>query len=777
MAYSFYSIRACIRCSIWVILLHFNMEVSAQDAHNVKGYISDYTNGEILIGANVFDTLSNEGVVSNEYGYYSIRLPEGITILKASFVGYTPLVKSFDLNKDTSIHFQLKPGLEMEEVIISGADNDRFLSNMQPGMVSLNARIIEQTPVILGESDLIKTMQLLPGVQGGHEGFSGMHVRGGSNDQNLILLDGVPIYNLNHFFGMFSVFDPSVIKNVKLFKGAFPARYQGRASSVLDIRTKDGNMNEIKGQGSVGLLSSKFYLEGPLKKDTSSFIFSARRTYIDLLLTPFLKSNTDGGLLGYYFYDLNGKINYRFSDKSRLFISGYIGKDNFYEKNEGHNAYRYTSEESLYWGNSVGSLRWNYVFAENLFLNTTFYYSRFRFSTGVDADEVTGDSTRHISYEYFSGVNDLALKADISYNPSNLHSIRTGVKGIRHSYYPGVEVGMNSNYIQTEVDTVFGAEEITGHELVFYVEDKWTMTPAFSVNMGVNFNGYLVESKQYWNFEPRLSINYEFNQKTTVKASYNISHQYIHLLTNNSIGLPTDLWVPVTASVPPLRATQYALSGNHYQEGYSIMMDFYYKTLDGLVAYKNGATFFSGSEGWEENVSQGSGTSYGMEVMVQKNTGKVTGWLSYALSKHNRQFDELNNGKPFAYKYDRRHAISLSAGYSFNKKTKIQGTWVYNSGRMATLPSQRYFARVMGRGARVYDYQEINNIRFPDYHRLDIGLVLTKRKQWGERIWKLGMYNAYSRINPFYLQISSAGRFEKVGIFPAFPYINYVFKF
>ena len=756
-------------------------QLSSQNNYTLSGHVSNQKSGEALIGATLIDSISLKGSTTNEYGFYSLTLPEGNVELYVSYVGFKKQAFEFNLTEDTTLNIALKPGIAMDEVVITENRHRDFLRSPVTGMMTLQPEAIERLPVILGESDLIKTIQLLPGVQGGHEGFSGMHVRGGNNDQNLILLDGVPVYNLNHFFGMFSVFNPSVIKDVKLYKGSFPARYHGRTSSVLDIRSKEGNMQEIKGEGSVGLVASKISVEGPIKSDTASFILSARRTYIDILMKPFINRAIGDGTAGYYFYDLNGKVNYRFSEKSRLYLAGYFGKDRFYERmnQEGEQNHTMSTDRDMGWGNQTGSLRWNYVFNDRLFANTTLYYSRFDFSTGMDSDETIGDSTRHVEYEYMSGVEDLALDVDMNYMPSPAHNIRWGVKAVHHRFFPGIQVGANTNYSQVEVDTTYGADRITGLEMALYAEDNWDIGEKLSANLGINLNGYQTGDKKYWYAEPRLSLSYLLNPTTSIKASWNMTHQYLHLLTNSSVGLPTDLWVPVTEQTPPVESRQFALSGHYARGGYQVTLETYYKEMSGLIAYREGTNFYTDTESWQESVTTGRGTSYGVELMIQKKQGPVTGWISYALSKHERQFDEINFGETFPYKYDRRHVLNITAGYAFNEKTRLQATWIYQTGRTGTMPTQRYHVEYLSYYWKnsVHNYKEKNNIRFPAYHRLDIGLNMKKDKKWGERIWKVGLYNAYSRINPFYLSRTIDGKMRKVGVFPILPYVTYSFKF
>ncbi len=760
-----------------IALTLFITSLNSAFSNTISGYVYDSESNENLIGASVYFSDRNIATTTNNYGYYSLETERKEITIVFSFIGYKKKVINISLKNDTILNIGLKRGIEIKEVVIT-EDNKRFLKSPS-GLIILNAKAVKNTPTVLGESDLIKTVQLLPGVQNGHEGFSGMHVRGGNNDQNLILLDGVPLYNINHFFGMFSLFNSDALKNIKLFKGPSSAKYHGRVSSVMDITTKDGNMKNYKGAGELGLISSKFTFEGPIKKDTASFILSARRTYLDLLLRPIIKKALNGGSAGYFFYDINGKINYRFSNKSRLYISGYMGHDKFYEKYEANTSDgSYFLNSKLEWGNKTTSIRWNYLFNDKVFSNATIYYSQYNFETSFFADEFKNDTTIHTGYGYVSGVKDYAIDYDISYYISKAHTLRTGLDFTIHSFTPGVNTGTDNSLSEIEIDTMLQGNKYLQHELNIYIQDDWNINKYISTNFGLNNSLYLTgEGEPYFNINPSLSLSILLSEAISIKSGWNISHQYVHMLSNGSISLPTDLWVPVTDRINPIKAQQFSVAGNYVQNKIKIILEAYYKKLSNLISYNEGTNVTTVSKKWDDNVVSGNGLSYGIELFLSKETGDLNGWISYSLSKHTRQFDEINQGKQFPYVYDRRHVFNIVANYDINEKVTTNITWIFQSGRTGTYASHVYNSSLIGYTNSSFFFGQKNNIRFPNYHRLDIGVKLKKKKKWGQRIWKIGIYNAYSRINPFYIQKNEKGKFEKVGIFPLLPYVSYKFNF
>lgn len=782
---------------ILLLFLLFPSLLLAQ-RYSVSGYVRDAESGESLIGANVLNLKSLEGTAANTYGFYSLTLNADSVHLRFSYVGYEAQGQRLLLTKDTTLQISLKPVNQLEEVVVKA---DRPIEeSTQMSRIDLPVAQIKALPALLGEVDVLKAIQLLPGVQSGTEGSSGIYVRGGGPDQNLILLDGVPVYNASHLFGFFSVFNADAINRVELVKGGFPARYGGRLSSVIDISMKEGNMKEFHGEGGIGLIASRLTLEGPIIKDKASFIVSGRRTYLDILARPIINAQTDGdATAGYYFYDLNGKINYKFSEKDRLYLSAYLGDDRFYTRNKDS----YWNDDAFYenegraglnWGNITTALRWNHMINQKLFSNTTATYSRYRFNTLMSESETVtfeGKSeTETFKLEYLSGIEDLSLKTDFDYLPNPDHYIRMGTNVIHHTFSPGAVAFSNI----FEGDTTVGADPTYAIEHAVYVEDDFKVNDRLKVNAGLHFSGFAVEDQYYPSLQPRLSARYLLRPSLSVKASYSHMAQFIHLLTNSGIGLPTDLWVPTTDRIKPQYSRQVALGlAKTFQNKYEVSMEGYYKDMDNLIEYKEGASFLNLESDWQQKVTSGRGWSYGVETFIQKKAGKTTGWLGYTLSWTERQFDELNNfGEVFPYKYDRRHDLSLVVQHKFSPRIELSGTWVYGTGNAVTLPTGNYMSAPdfsspvhesnwYRYNYPVRNYSKRNEYRMPSYHRLDIGLSLNKKTKWGKRSWVFGVYNAYNRQNPFYIDVTrdenGHKQFTQYSLFQIIPSISYNFSF
>ncbi|MFV0589760.1 MAG: TonB-dependent receptor [Draconibacterium sp.] len=773
----------------------------------ISGYVTDVATGEALINANVYELLKKKGTVSNVYGFYSLTLPTGKQNVQFSFVGYGRQSFDLDLQKDTVINVKLKLMGELDEVTVSAAKSN--VERTQMSLFELPTERIEKLPVILGEPDVLKVIQLLPGVQSGTEGTSGIYVRGGGADQNLFLLDGVPVYNANHLFGFFSVFNANAVKTVSLYKGGFPARFGGRLSSVVDIRMKEGNDQEFKGEFSIGLVSSRFSLEGPINKGKTAFIVSGRRTYIDILAQPLIKSgNTENEKFnaGYYFYDLNAKINHKFSDTDRLFLSVYGGEDQAYNREKYKSTtsnYRDYYDDNLGWGNVTSALRWNHVFGPKLFSNVTATYSKYKFDVESDYEYSEDQYYNRDYFKYMSGIDDVAAKIDFDYYPSTNHSLKFGASNIWHTFKPGVNHEKTTideeQYVQNQ-DTTYGNQNIGANELDVYAEDNWDISPRLNANIGLHFSWFNVQNTNYTSLQPRLALRYLVSDKLSLKASYSKMSQYIHLLSSATISLPTDLWLPTTKNVKPQNSHQWALGAAYkHSKGYDFTVEAFYKTMDNLIEYKPGATFSGVSEGWESKIETGKGWSYGAEFMVEKKTGKTTGWLGYTLSWANRKFENLNFGKTFPAKYDRRHDVSLVLNHEFSKKFDMGLAWVYGTGNATTLGVQKYYSVLPGVGSYGYYtggeityYGGRNSYRMPSYHRLDLSMNFHKQKKRGIRTWTVGVYNAYSRQNPFYMYwdtktivvstpegetYSSKPVLKQVSLFPIIPSISYSFKF
>ena len=774
----------------------------AQQKLTISGYVKNSETGESLIGARIYINALKTGAITNVYGFYSLTIPKGEHEVLYSFIGFDVVKKGINLNENISLNINLKEGSILQEVTVTA--EQKQLENTEVGTMTLDMNKVKSLPVLLGEVDIIKTAQLLPGIQSGNEGSSGIYVRGGGPDQNLILLDGVPIYNANHLFGFFSVFNADAINSVKIIKGGMPARYGGRLSSVLDIRMNEGDMKKIHGEGTIGLISSKLMINGPIIKDKTSFMISARRTYIDILVKPLIaianKKNQKSGFKttgGYYFYDVNLKVNHKINDNNRIFFSTYMGNDKFYVKNESkyknNNITNHSQNNAeLQWGNKIMALRWNHQYGPKLFSNTTLNFSNYKFDTGIsskiweDGKEKTPESD--FKFNYLSGILDWGGKMDFFYYPAPNHKINFGIGEIYHTFNPGVnQVKVDANG-SAAVDTTYGSNKTYAHEFSAFIEDDFKISKRLSANIGLHFGNLYVRKKYYGILQPRIAVNYKLNEKSSIKLSYSRNAQFLHLLSNSSIGLPTDLWVPVTDTIPPQKGNQFSVG--YFRElpkGFRLSSEAYYKSMENLIGYKDGASFFNTNKSWEQMVEIGKGWSYGAEFLLEKRTGKTTGWIGYTLSWTNRQFDNINDGKPYPYKYDRRHDISVAITHKFNDKVDIGVVWVYGTGNAVTLALQKYNGINGGNiedGTTSIEYiGKKNDFRMPAYHRLDIGVNIHKTKKWGEATWSFGVYNAYNNKNPFYLSFgylkSNPSKYvlKQTSLFPIIPSISYNFKF
>lgn len=799
--------------SILFLLLFHSFAVWSQ-RHTISGYVTDRQSGETLISASVFDLRSSQGMTSNSYGFYSLTLPAGEVELRCSYVGYAPLTLHFTLTKDTTLNLQLDEETLLKEITVVGQRNELGVTGSQMSSIEIPVAQLKTVPALFGETDVVKALQLLPGVQDGTEGTAGFYVRGGGPDENLFLLDGVPVYNINHLGGFFSVFNADAIKNVTLYKGGFPARFGGRLSSVLDVRMKDGNNQKLKGDISVGLIAAKINLEGPLFNEKTTFNISARRTWLDLLAQPVLwvmkaSEDYDKLLAGYHFYDLNAKVSHKFSDKDRLFLSFYMGDDdvNARIKNSWDN-YSENMGMNWDWGNLIGALRWNHMINNRLFMNATATYTQYRFKlNNTFRDENTANGTFYdVRMEQHSGIHDLTAKMDFDYAPVPNHDIKFGGGYTLHKFRPGVSSSKienreeGTNHIQ---ESQIGDEPVLAHELTIYAEDNLSIGSLFKVNAGLHYSSFNVQQKWYHSLQPRLSMRLLLTDDLSFKSGYAYMQQYIHLLSNNNISLPTDLWVPVTRRIEPMSAHQVS-AGFFYNllDLFDLSVEGYYKSMDNLIEYKDGASFLSSDTGWEDKISCGRGWSYGVEFLAQKSVGRTTGWIGYTWSKSERLFDrpgqELNFGRVFPAKYDRRHDISIVVAHKFNEKIDIAGTWVFSTGNAATLATQVYDPLVVKKeegwwhsGNLSYVSQR-NNYRYPAYHRLDLGINFHKQKKHGIRTWNISLYNAYNSMNPFLLYLSTSdeavldpttGQYvykpvlKKLTLFPIIPSVSYSFKF
>ena len=755
--------------------------------YTISGFISDYESGERLIGATVVIPGDNVGTVTNNYGFYSITLPADTVYLRVSYLGYESQHFEIALFKDVTLNVSLETsavGLGEVEVVAERATD--VLESTQMASVSLPISKIKQIPALLGESDVLKVLQLLPGVQSGNEGSSGLYVRGGGPDQNLILLDGAPVYNASHVFGFFSVFNPDALQHVQLTKGGFPARYGGRLSSVLDISMKEGNLKKYQADGALGLIFSKLTLQGPLMKDKMSFLLSARRTYIDVVARPFLKRDPDAANAVFYFGDINAKFNYIASPKNRFFLSFYSGTDVFgdgYTDDLGGNRSERV-DAGLDWGNITGTARWNHLFSDKLFANSAITFSRYRFNTSVQVDEFFGsDSTASTAVAYRSGIEDLSAKIDFDYLPTPDHAIRFGGMAVRHDFNPGVgQFSTVEGERKEDLQITTDSSRFSGVEYAAYFEDDWRISSRFKANLGVHASGLRVKGTTYTSIQPRLAFRYLIHDNWSAKASFGTMQQYLHLLSNSGVGLPTDLWVAATDRIPPQESWQAALGLTHVLGGgaWEVSLEGYYKNMENMIEYLPGAVFLNPGEDWQDKVTQGKGWSYGAELFVQKKIGKLTGWLGYTLSWTERKFGELNEGDAFPYRYDRRHDLSLVVTRKLSEKWDLGATWVYGTGNAITLATARFGytpTNEFNAGTTYEHYGKRNSFRMAAYHRLDISLQRHARRS----TWALSVYNVYNRQNPFFYYSSTnddgSGGYRQLSLFPIIPSITWSFRY
>ena len=808
------------KIQLLILFVFLGGSLLAQSSHTISGTVVSQSSGEPLLCATVVDVRSGKGTVTNANGRFSLTLKEDTVQFRVSYVGY----KSFDtliyFNSNIFINVKLVAGIQLNTVTVN-AERVASAKSSQISAIEVPMEQIKSVPVLFGETDILKTLQLLPGVQSGTEGMSGVYVRGGGPDENLFLLDGVSLYNVNHLGGFFSAFNSSAVKNVTLYKGSFPARFGGRLSSVLDITTNNGNDKEIHGDISVGLIAAKLSVEGPIIKEKTTFSFSLRRTYGDLLVQPLLglasALEEEKIRAGYYFYDLNAKVTHKLNDKSRLYASYYMGDDVVYLKVRTRTLYSamfnndYWMKMGYNWGNIVGSLRWNYELNPKLFMNITGAYTRYRNHISMGAEEHDWsddyDNSYSVDMSYKSGIRDLIVRSDFDYAPNPDHAVKFGGAFIHHIFTPEI-MGMKMEDRQTQygeedyndkIDTVLGESRVHAEEMFCYVEDDWSISSALKVNFGLYLSGFAVEKVFYPSLQPRISGRILLNDNLSIKTGYAYMTQYMHLLSNYSINLPTDLWVPVTSRIRPMNAHQVAAGVVYNWSGIAdFSVEGYYKSMENLLEYKDGASFWSSSTNWEDKVCVGKGWSYGVEFLAQRSFGKYSGWVGYTWSKTMRKFDregmEINDGKPFPAKYDRRHDISIVMMYKPNKKFDASFTWVYCTGNATTLAMQEFQdEETTDEGdwydSDVYGYVDgRNNFRMPAYHRMDVGVNFHKQKKRGLRTISLSVYNLYNRKNPFIVYESSRYHYHYQGvtynsalvqlsIFPFIPSISYKFEF
>lgn len=797
----------------------------------ISGYVKEANTGEFLLGANVYIKEHMKGTTTNQYGFYSLTIEKGKYTLVVSYLGYEDYSITIDLGKNSWQNISLTPkSIITKEVEIVGEREDRNTQEAQMGSVEMNIEKIKSIPAFMGEVDIMKTIQLLPGVQSAGDGNAGFYVRGGGPDQNLILLDEAVVYNAAHLFGFFSIFNGDAVKNIELIKGGMPANYGGRLASVLDVTMNEGNSKQYKVDGGIGVISSRLTVQGPVKKDTSSFIVSGRRTYIDVLTRPFISDTSRFYGSGYFFYDLNTKINYRISDKDRIFLSGYFGRDVFTYKNKKNGFFA-----EIPWGNATSSLRWNHLFSNRLFLNSTIVFTDYNFNFKAGQ----GD----FEFVLFSGIRDYNAKLDFNYFPSVLHNIKFGANYVYHTFTPS---SVSAKQGDTEFDLGEAIKQYA-HESAIYVNDEFDITENLKINAGMRYSmftqvgpfkryikdvvGANIKVREYKTgeevitysgLEPRYTIRYNLNAKSSLKGAFTHNYQYIHLASLSSVSLPTDVWVPSSDVVKPQIGTQYAggFFRNFKDNKYESSVEVYYKTMKNMIEYEEG---YAPEEAVKDNTDNhfvfGKGWSYGAEFFLKKRTGKTTGWIGYTWSKTLRQFDEINNGKEFPAKFDRRHDFVFTASHDLTERWALSSTFVFATGNAITLPVQRYIFE----GNVVNVYGERNSHRMPSYHRLDLSAtykldqdtrvkrrtkfmrfylfpvylisgkdiktVEAKPKLWAKKFttsWNFSVFNVYNRANPFFIYFDNTGDLnegtlkitaKQVSLFPILPSITWNFNF
>jgi len=766
----------------------------AQDKFTLNGYIRDSVSGESLIGANLSIRSEGKGVSSNQYGFYSITLKNGIYQLAASFVGYQPKVWTINLTDNKSFNILLVPNANaINNVTVVSRRRDNQVKTAQMGKIELNINTAKAIPAFMGEVDILKTLQLMPGVRNAGEGNAGFYVRGGGADQNLILLDDAVVYNTGHLFGFFSIFNSDAIKNVSLIKGGMPAQYGGRLSSVVDVAMKEGNTNKTQVDLGIGLIASRFSIQGPLKKNKASYMISARRTYADAIAKPLIKKTSDYYGSGYYFYDLNAKVNYEISEKDHLYLSGYFGRDKF----NFNNAKRSFNTE-IPWGNSTATLRWNHVFNKKLFSNTTLVYNDYQFALNGKQND--------FNINLSSGIRDLNAKTDFDYYLSPEHKIKFGAQYTFHTFLPNVLSGNQDSVVFTPQN----ATKKFANEYGLYVQDDWEINSKLKLNIGLRYsqfqqvgrytnyirdvNGNKIDSvvygkgqtvQSYGGFEPRATIRYTLNDNASLKAAITNNLQYIHLVTNAGTTLPTDLWVPSTLRVKPQLSWQYAIGYfQNLKEGmFETSVEAYYKTMENQIEYREGYT--PSLKDPEEEFVFGKGWSYGAEFFVNKVKGRLTGWVGYTLSWTWRQFNQLNDGLKYPSRNDRRHDLSVVANYELNDKWKLSSVFVYGTGAAISVPERFYLVG----GVLTQEYSRINAYRMAAYHRIDIAATYTPKRKENSKFnsnWVFSIYNIYSRQNPYFIYYDQEGSAatgdlkvsaKQVSLFPIIPSVTWNLKF
>ena len=803
------------RLILFLFVYLYALYVSADPAYRrITGYVFDQQTGVPLAGVHVYIADNKMGTLTDSEGHFAVSVAAESTVhLTFSSVGFTSKTQTIIPKQQTELTVFLTYGQQLAEQVVRATTSASVSSNPQMSAISLSMEQLGKVPALLGEKDVMKLLQLMPGVQKGSEGNAGLYVRGGAPDQNLILLDNAPIYNPNHLLGFFSAFNGDALKRVEMTKGGFPARFGGRLSSVIELTTKDGQTDRLHGEASAGLVASRLTVSGPLGK-RASFMVAGRRTYLDLL-TGILGQNTaEQPVLKTAFFDLNAKVTIQAGQADKVYISGYTSQDKFTNGS--------ALQSNLRWMNGAGSIRWNHLGSRGTVSDLSLIYSRYQM--GVQDQKALEQSSQNALYtlNYESSIQDIGLKYDRTQYLNAAHQIRFGGQLTHHTFNPQAYVTLNVNYLPEQAT----GQTITAAEAGAYVEHTWSPAGKWRFASGLRLSTYSVlggsstttetrtlpdSSKKtvYIRPEPRLSVAYRATPSFSIKGSYALMNQYLHLLSSTGVGLSTDLWVPTVKSIKPQQSQQVAIgmAKDFAKSGLSLTIEGYYKKMNDLLSYREGASFLSAdaqgnvnSTKWVDNVTSGQGQSYGAEILLQKQTGRLSGWIGYTLSWTNWQFAELNGGKAFHPRYDRRHDASIVGMYELTPAITLSATWVYGTGNSLTLPLSRFSGyydqkavgsqttanALYGTGSNVKEYGERNSFQAEAYHRLDVSARFTKKRAHTERVWEVSVYNAYNRHNPFLYSLEGKAQEKglpsktvlyKYSLFPVIPSVSYTIRF
>jgi len=770
---------------------------------SISGYVTDAASGEIIAGATVTTADYLNYAISNSYGYYFLTLnrSEDSVKVQASFVGFSPSSISIIPRQNLTIDFALINTNILDEVVVSAERTTTYEKRKEMSVVTVPISKVAAMPSLGGESDILKSLQMMPGIQSGNEASSGLYVRGGSPDQNLMVIDDVPVYYVNHLGGFVSTFNSDAINSIKLVKGGFPSHYGSRLSSVVDIKMKEGNMKEFHGNAMIGMLASKIMIEGPIKKDTTSYMISLRRFMYDLITRPLTRATSiNGTSIGYNFYDLNAKINHIISPRDRLYLSFYSGGDKILSRQKTKTD---LNKMILEWGNILGSFRWNHLYGDKLFSNLTLYSTRYRLANDYSNTYTINNIKEKATASYWSGIVDLSLKADFDYYVNQNYKMKFGGTSIFHHFNPNTTT-YHSVENSAAIDTSFGSRKQNGLENAIYLENEISISTRLFTNIGFRVTNYQIPNRNYFSFEPRFLTTFMLNKNTLLKASYSSMNQYIHLLTGSSPNMQNDIWVPVTDAVAPSLSKQYAIGlEKTFRNGmYEMSLEGYYKTMNNLITYKDGVATLSSASDWQTQVeTNGKGKSYGLEFLLQKTKSSATGWIAYTYSKTTRQFENKNNGKPYPFKYDRTHDISIVYQQKIKSNIQFSATWVYGTGNPYTLATAKFkmMPEIINELINESNYlnygqvyNELNSYRMRAYHKLDVGINFNKKVKRGERTWSINIYNLYNRQNPYYYFLDTTYQYDQQGriipeatktvlkqqsYFPIIPSFSYSLKF